>query len=140
MLTPIEQVRLNVQDNNPGFYMLSDDEIQFLLDESKGNVGRASIRAAQIILFKLAQQGDETVDIFSLRGSKAAEAYRQALLLYITNPSLNPLMQDMNIYTGGISKSDIAANNANLDNNIIISPNQDRPPVNEFPGTWRFVI
>ena len=140
MLTPIQQVRLNVQDNEPGLYMLADDEIQWLLDEAQGNVGMASIRAAQIILFKLSQRGDETVEIFSLRGSKAAESYRQALLLYISNPALNPLMNNMTIYTGNISKSDMQNNDENLDNNIIISPNADRPPLNEFPGTWRFVI
>ena len=140
MLTPIQQVRLNVQDNEPGLYMLADDEIQWLLDEAQGNVGMASIRAAQIILFKLSQRGDETVEIFSLRGSKAAESYRQAFLLYISTPALNPLMNNMTIYTGNISKSDMQNNDENLDNNIIISPNADRPPLNEFPGTWRFVI
>lgn len=138
MLTPIEQVRLNVQDNEPGFYMLSDDEIQYLLDDSNGNVGRASIRAAQIILFKLSQRGDETVEIFSIRGSKAAEAYRLALELYIKNPAINPMFDGMNIYVGGVSKSDMEANDANPDNNIIISPNQDRPLPVKFPIGWRF--
>lgn len=136
MLTPVQQVRLNVQDNEPGFYMLSDEEIEYLLESNKGNVGRASLQAARIILFKLAQAGDETVDIFSIRGSKAAESYRLALELYIKSPSLNPMMDGVGIYVGGISKTDMEKNDCNMDNNIIQSPNKDRRPRHWFPYGW----
>jgi len=139
MLTPIEQVRLTVQDNTPGFYMLSDDEIQYLLDKNDGDVDRASMDAARSVLFQLAQRGDESVDIFSLRGSKAAEQYRLALELFIRNPTLNPLMKNMNIYVGGISKSDIEANKLDLDNNVVVPPDRDRPLPNRFPIGWTFV-
>lgn len=125
-LTLIQQVRLNIQDNDPSFPILTDDEIQYLLDKNNLNVDRASIDAARIVLFKLAQQGDETVDIFSLKGSKAAEAYRLALELYINNPSLNPLGRDITIYAGGISREDMLKNDLNPDNNLVQKPSQDR--------------
>lgn len=124
-LTPIQQVRLNVQDTDTDFPFLTDDEIQYLLDKNKGNVDRASLDAARIVLFKLAQSGEETVDIFSIKGSKAAEQYRLALELYINNPSLNPLNKDVTIYTGGISRSDMCKNDMNLDANIVRAPNKD---------------
>lgn len=135
MLTPIEQVRLNVQDNEVGFYILSDEDIEYLI-ESSGNVNAASVRAAQTILFKLAQRGDETVDLFSIKGSKAASEYRLALQMYIKNPSLNPMMQNMTMYVGGISKSDIEKNKLNPDNKLIIPPDCDRPPYHRFPFGW----
>ena len=139
MLTPIEIVRLNVQDNEPGFYFLSDDEIKYLLDSVNGNTGKASLKAAQIILFKLAQAGDETVDIFSIKGSKAAESYRLALEMYIKNPSMNPMLDDVSLYVGGVSKSDMQANDCNLDNNIIQAPNKDRRADVRFPMGWTIV-
>lgn len=139
MLTPVEIVRLNVQDNEPGFYFLTDDEIQYLLDSVNGSTGKASMKAAQIILFKLAQSGDETVDIFSIKGSKAAEAYRLALEMYIKNPTMNPMMDDVTLYVGGVSRSDMRSNVCNLDNNIIQAPNKDRRVDNRFPMGWTIV-
>ena len=139
MLTPIEIVRLNVQDNEPGFYFLSDDEIEYLLDSVNGNMGKASLKAAQIILFKLSQRSDETVDIFSLKNSKAADSYRLALEMYIKNPSMNPMLDDVSLYVGGVSKSDMQANDCNLDNNIIQAPNKDRRTDVRFPMGWTIV-
>lgn len=124
-LTLIQQVRLEVQDNEAGFYFLSDEEIEYLLDKYKGNVARASMDAARIILMKLSQRGDETVDIMSIKGSAAANAYRLALELYINNPTLNPLNKDVTIYVGGISRSDMCKNDMNLDTNIVRAPNKD---------------
>ena len=139
MLTPVEIVRLNVQDNEPGFYFLTDDEIQYLLDSVNGSTGKASMKAAQIILFKLAQSCDETVDIFSIKGSKAAEAYRLALEMYIKNPTMNPMMDDVTLYVGGVSRSDMRSNVCNLDNNIIQAPNKDRRVDSRFPMGWTIV-
>ena len=62
-LTPIQQIRLTVQDNTPGLYIISDDELDWLLEKNNNNVARASIDAARIILLNLSQRNDETVDI-----------------------------------------------------------------------------
>jgi hypothetical protein len=116
-LTPIQQVRLLVQDCEPGLYFLADDEIEFLLERNADSINATSIEAARLILFKLAQRSDETVDTFSIKGSKAAEQYRLALQLYLKDSNLNPILNNVGGYVGGISKSDMESNDANTDNN-----------------------
>ena len=118
-LTNIQQVRLLVQDNEVGLYILSDDEITFLLERNNNSVDRTSIEAAKIILFKLSQRTDETVDIFSIRGGKAAEQYRLSLQMWLKDPNLNPLLNNIKGYVGGVSKSDMEQNDANSDNNLL---------------------
>jgi hypothetical protein len=65
-------------------------------------------------------QDSHTVDIFSVRNTSAA-AYKQALMLYIKDPNLNPLYNNLNMWVGGVSKTEIAANNANVDNKYVQS-------------------
>lgn len=121
-LTLTQQVRLNIQDNTPGLYILSDDEITYLLERNNDNVNRASVEAARIVLFNLAQKSDESIDIFSIRGSQAAKAYMEALKLYIRDPNLNQIGNNIQGYASGISLADMQANDANTDNNIFINP------------------
>lgn len=138
-LTPIQQVRLNVQDNTPGLYIISDDEIEYLLEKYNNSVDKASYRAAQIILLNLAQRGDEQVSIFSIKGSKAAEAYRLALELFLKDPANNPIYQSLKGYFGGVSLSDMSANNSNADNNIVENPGKTDALFTTGPFTygWR---
>ena len=138
-LTLIQQVRLNVQDNTPGLYIISDDEITYLLEKFNNNVDNASYQAAKVILLNLAQRSDETIDVFSIKGSKSATEYRLALELFLKDPANNPLYQNLKGYVGGVSISDMDANNANLDNNIIQSPSDSGELVNTsfFTYTWR---
>jgi hypothetical protein len=121
-LTLIQQVRLNTQDNTPGLYIISDAEIEYLLEKNNNNVNRASVEAARIILFNLSMRTDETVDVFSIRGSQSSKAYMEALKLYIRDPNLNQVGNNLQGYVGGISLEDMQANDANLDNNIFINP------------------
>ena len=139
-LTLIQQVRLNVADSEPGLYIISDDEIQWLLEKNSNSVPRASIDAARIILLNLSQRGDEVVDIFSIKGKSAAEQYRLALELFIKDPNLNPLIGNLQGYFGGVSKADMQTNNDNCDNNIVENPTKDRYPLSTdpFSVTWRF--
>ena len=138
-LTPIQQIRLTVQDNTPGLYIISDDELAWLLEKNNNNVAKASIDAARIILLNLSQRNDETVDIMSIKSSKSAENYRLALESFLKDPNSNPLYQNLKGYVGGVSISDMDANNANLDNNIIQSPSDSGELVNTsfFTYTWR---
>ncbi len=138
-LTPIQQIRLTVQDNTPGLYIISDDELAWLLEKNNNNVAKASIDAARIILLNLSQRNDETVDIMSIKSSKAAENYRLALESFLKDPNSNPLYQNLKGYVGGVSISDMDANNANLDNNIIQSPSDSGELVNTsfFTYAWR---
>ena len=138
-LTLNQQVRLLCQDNTPGLYIISDDEIDFLLERNNNNVDKAVYEALQIMLRYLAQRGDESIDIFSIRGSKSAEQMRLAIELYLKDPANNPLYKNLKGYVGGVSISDMDANNANLDNNIVQSPSDSGELVNTsfFTYAWR---
>ena len=139
-LTLIQQVRLNVQDNTPGLYIISDDEITYLLEKFNNNVDNASYQAAKVILLNLAQRSDETIDVFSIKGSKSATEYRLALELFLKDPANNPLYQNLKGYVGGVSISDMEANNADLDNNIVENPGKTESLYQTGPFTvgWRF--
>lgn len=131
-LTTIEQVRLLIQDNSPGLYLISDEELSFLLERNNDSVNRTSLEAAKIVLLNLSMRGDESVDIFSLKGSKAAEQYRLALQMFIKDPSLNPVYQNLQGYFGGVSKSDMEANDAISDNNTVPRVNESSTPTDYF--------
>ncbi len=131
-LSSIQQVRLLVQDNTPGLYMISDEEIDFLLERNFQNLNKTSIEAAKIIILNLAVRGDSTVDIFSLKGSKSAEQYRMALELFIKDPNLNPLINNAKGYFGGVSLTDMAENDANSDNNLVPNGQSTSNPNNYF--------
>lgn len=138
-LTPIQQIRLTVQDNTPGLYIISDDELAWLLEKNNNNVAKASIDAARIILLNLSQRTDETVDIMSIKSSKAAENYRLALEYFLKDPNSNPLYQNLKGYFGGVSLSDMDANNSNADNNIVENPGSTNQMFSTSPFTygWR---
>ncbi len=124
-LTAIQQVRLLIQDNSPGLYIISDDEINFFLERNSNNINRTAVEAAKVVLLNLSMRSDTSTDILSIKGSKAAEAYRLALELFIKSPDLNPVLQNTSGYAGGISIADMQANIDNLDNNIVVVPAAD---------------
>lgn len=127
-LSLIQQVRLLVQDNTPGLYILSDAELEFLLERNTDNVNKTSLEAAKIILLNLSMRGDQQVDIFSIKGRAAAEQYRMALELFLRDPNLNPVLQNCQGWVGGVSKADMEANDANLDNNLVPVPRTTSQP------------
>ena len=118
-LTLIQQCRLNTGDTDAVFPILSDESYQYFLDNNGGSVRPASLEAARTILLHLSMVGDKQVDVLSIKGSKAAEAYRQALILYLRSPDLNGLYKTVNPYGSGISKSDMLANDSTPDNNYV---------------------
>lgn len=120
--TEIQNVRFELGDTDTSFPMLSDAEYTYYIDKNTGSLRRATIDCAKAILFKLSMRGDETVDIFSIRGSKTAENYRMALQMFLRDPSMNPALALTSVYAGGISKSDMQANIDNADNNAIVVP------------------
>ena len=138
--TDIQKVRIEVADLDPGIPLLVDAEYAYLLQKNNNSIVRASVDAARIILLKLSQQTDETVSIFSVKGSKADEQYRLALELYIKNPQLNPLYNNLKGYVGGVSISDMEANVANPDNNIVENPGKTDSlyQTGTFTLGWRF--
>lgn len=131
-LTTIEQVRLLIADNEAGLYLISDEELEFLLERNNNSVNRTSLEAAKVILLNLSMRGDSTVDIFSLKNSKSAEQYRLALQMFIKDPNLNPVYQNLKGYFGGVSISDMEKNDAISDNNTVPTVNQSSYPTDYF--------
>lgn len=123
----IQSVRYELADSDPSFPLMSDAEITYYLEKHSNSIRRASLDCARAALFKLSMRSDETVDIFSLRGTGAARNYMQALTMYIKDPNLNPVYNNIGIYAGGVSKSDMLENDSNADNNLIVSPSEDPP-------------
>lgn len=137
-LTSIEKVRVEVGDVDPALPVLPDSTYEYLLEKNSNSIPRASVDAARIILMNLSQRTDETIDIFSVKGSKAADSYRQALLLYISNPATNPILSAANlqVFFGGTSKSANESNVSNSDNVTVQTPS-DIIPVKI--GYWDFI-
>lgn len=122
MLNNIQKVRVECADTDPTFPILPDSTYIYLLEKNYDSITRSAMDAARIILMHLSQRGTETVDIFTIKGSSAAESYRQALILYIKDPNNNPLYQNCQAWFGGVSVSQMQSNDANLDNNIVKQP------------------
>lgn len=119
-LSNLEKVRIEIGDSaGAGLYVLDDDSIQYFLDKNNNNITRTCLDAAKTILFNLAQRNDEVIDIFSIKGTKASEQYREALKLYLRDQNLNPLLKNCSGWFGGVSLAEMQANRDNLDNNIV---------------------
>jgi hypothetical protein len=118
-LTSIEKIRYELADTDPSFPLLTDSEYEYFLEKNYDSIPKATLDAAKTILFKLSMRSDSTIDIFSLKNSRAAVEYRMALQLFIKDSSLNPVMQNVRSYFGGVSNSDMLANDSDPDNNIL---------------------
>ena len=138
-LTDIQKLRLEVGDVGVSFPILDDTSYEYFLEKHSNNLNRAGLDAARAILFQLSTRNSETVDVFSVKNT-SAESYRQALLLYIKDPNLNPLYKNLKGYVGGVSLSDMEANVANPDNNIVTNPGKTDELYQTVPFTlgWRF--
>ena len=118
----IHALRMELGDTDVTLPIMSDTEYRYFLDKNDWSIRRASLDAAKSILLKLSMRTDESVDIFSVKGTGTAKQYMQALQMYIKNPDLNQSLQNLQGYAGGISLSDMQANDAKSDNNSIIQP------------------
>ena len=126
----IMQVRMEIQDVTPGLYILDDTTISYYLTKNNESVTRASMDAARAVLMRLAMTStEETIDIMSIKTRYQAQEYRLALQMYLANPLLNPVLQNVKGYVGGVSKSDMLANDSVIDNNTVYSP----ASYNSFP-------
>jgi len=116
-LTDIQAVRLLIGDvpSSPFYQLFTDDEIQFFLDQNNGNIQLAARMAAISASFQLAgwSSRERTGDIEVW--SNLSTAYLAALKNVIDSPITN-LPNGMMPWAGGISWSDVCANNSNPDN------------------------
>jgi len=135
-LTPIQIIRLTVQDSTPGLYIISDEEIQYFLDKNESNINRTALDCARVILLNLSMRSNCTVDVLSLSSSKVAQEYRLSLQMFLRDPSMNPVLTNCQGYAGGISVSDMQSNVDNPDVNYARTP-EDIPsnPV-QYPGSY----
>ena len=129
--TDIQKVRLEVADIDPAMPILSDSDYDWFLTKQNGSITRAALDAAKTILLVLSQRGEETVDIFSIKGSKAAGEYRESLKLFLKDPMLNPVLNNTSAWFGGVSIKEIQDNIKNSDNLTVSNPHNEMRPV--FP-------
>lgn len=127
-LTALQQIRYELGDVDPAFPLMTDTEYEYFLEKNDQNVRRATMDSARVILMKLSLRTDQTIDIFSIKGSKAAEQYRMALELFLRSPDLNPVLNNVKGWVGGVSKSEMQANDENPDNNVIPTVFQSSTP------------
>jgi len=133
MATDIEKVRMEIQDVDITFPILSDATYTYLLEKHSNVISRASMDAARMALMQLSQRGNETVDIFTIKGSSVAEQYRQALLLYIKDPYNNPVLQNCQGWVGGVFLDEFQANIDDLNtNNIMLATDSEQKPTSSF--------
>lgn len=109
----LDRIRLAVGDTLPQ-PILDDDTYQWLLDKYQDNETRAAIDAAQMILFNLTRYVRERTGDIEVYGGNFFDNYRDALMEWLRNPNLSSIVAMP--YAGGISVSDMQANNDNPDN------------------------
>jgi hypothetical protein len=124
-LTNLQKIRYELADTDVSFPMLTDTEYEYFLEKNYNSVPKAAMDAAKTILLKMSMRSDQSVDIFSIRGTAAAKQYMQALQMYIKNPDLNAMFNTVQGYVSGVSKEDMLQNDATDDNNYIINPTKD---------------
>ena len=138
----IAAVRIEVQDVDPSLPILPDETYNYILTKNNENILRSSLDAARIILMRLSLTSqDITVDVLSLKDSKAIQAYKEALILYLRDPNLNSMLNTVNAYAGGVSTSDMQANNT-ASNNFVRSPTEGQSTYAQpsVPSTNPFLI
>lgn len=121
-MATISDIRFELGDTDVSFPLMSDAEITYFLNKNESNLRRTAMDCAKTIMFKMSMRSDDTVDIFSIKGSKAAETYIKALQMYIKNPEFNIALLNTSAYAGGISKQDMQDNIDVYDNNAVITP------------------
>lgn len=109
-----DAVRLMVGDIYPDMEILSDSEYDYYLTKNNNNINRSAIDAAWAICFKLSRWTRERTGDIEVYGSEWARNFKAVLLEFIRNP--NTVVSLAMPYAGGISKSDMAANDADADN------------------------
>lgn len=111
---PVDRVRLAVGDIWSDMEMLTDADYEYFLERNNANENRATLDAARAILFKLTRMTRERTGDIEVYGSEWFKNYKDALLLILKDP--NAAISLAVPYAGGISKSDMLANDLNSDN------------------------
>ncbi len=117
MTNPIDRIRVAVADTNSPPY-LGDVEIQYYLDKYPSSESSVIKACAFAILGKLAMTSTfSRVDVLQEDRRRLSSDYAEFIKMTMLNP-LSALVA-VKTYAGGVSKKDMAANDANPDNNIV---------------------
>jgi hypothetical protein len=125
----IMTLRYELGDVSTEFPILTDQEYSYFIDKNNGSLRRSMLDSAKTILFKLSLRGEEVVDIFSIKGNKVAQEYRDTLKMLIKNPDFNPALNLAAIFAGGVSVSDIQSNYEDTDANAVTTPLSPKLPL-----------
>jgi hypothetical protein len=112
--TPLGQLRYAVGDTGDIQY-LPDAVYQQVLSQNNNNVLASVKTIAFYILAILSQQMREKAGAIEVWGSDAAKNYMAFLNMIIKDPRTS--LSTTGFYAGGLSKKDMEANKANVDNN-----------------------
>lgn len=128
MLTPIEQVKLEIGLSRLEETILTDDEIQYFLTKNNNNIRRASMDAAKTVLFYISRYVHEKSGLeLEIWGHTWYENYMKSLELYIRDPNYSMAIEKARPYAGGISFTDVKENISNPD--VLNAGNVGNPPI-----------
>jgi hypothetical protein len=123
---PRDKVYIELGLTDPTQSLLTDEEVDYYLERASDDTVNASVAAARMILFKLAQMTRFRNDTLEVFASDQMKQWQQALEMYIaandpesSKRSLATAFTKANGYAGGISKTDIKANEDTSDNNFV---------------------
>lgn len=107
-----DRLRLIVGDTMTEFEYLSDETYEYLMDKNKSETA-AALEAARYILGSLTRFSRQRTGDIEVYGREMFQNYKEFLVELLRNPQM--LLDRAQAYAGGISKSDMAANDANPD-------------------------
>jgi hypothetical protein len=123
---PRDKVYIELGLTDPTQSLLTDEEVDYYLERASDDTVNASVAAARMILFKLAQMTRFRNDTLEVFASDQMKQWQQALEMYIaandpesSKRSLATAFTKANGYASGISKTDIKANEDTSDNNFV---------------------
>lgn len=110
---PIDELRLVTGDTWEDMEYLTDRDYEYYLVRNDGSIKRAGLDAMRAILFKLSRGARERAGDIEVYGSEYFANYLKALTLVLKNPDITLSLAVP--FAGGISKSDMRANDMNPD-------------------------
>lgn len=119
IMTPIEEVRLEIGLLGQAYQLLSDEEVQYFLNKNNGNIRRASSSAGKTVLFILSQLVHTKASELESWDNDWFNNYYKTLQMYLNDPNFSFAINGAMPYAGGISIADIRANVENYDNLVV---------------------
>lgn len=121
---PVDRVRLTVGDTTE-MPIFPDALYQQVLDKNSGNESQTALEMAQYLLGHISQTGfRERAAQYEVYGREWLQSYKDFLNTFVTGKN-SQMVGTAGMYAGGISVSDMSANDLNTDNNLVDYPSLD---------------